>query len=191
MCSPVAHRDAEIDVRPTETPVETKVDRPKTPDVALKETTAEPSIHAEQRPSIRLPVKEENHDIKNMESSAAEALMTLAGQDNIIRHKSPGQVQPNIIRALQSMSSKYINDEPILKESEKIEMFSEIPTTDSEEESLEIRRLRYENSLRVIRLKMHLFNIRIRIFSTRESLRLNVIRLSHSKQIYIQMVIRK
>lgn len=41
------------------------------------------------------------------------------------------------------MAEKYINDEPILKEHEKIEMFSEIPSTDSEEESLEIRRLRY------------------------------------------------
>lgn len=88
-------------------------------------------------------VKEEMlPDIQKMESSAAEALMTLAGRDNIIRHRSPGPIQPNIIRALQTMSSKYINDEPILKENEKIEMFSEIPTTDSEEESLEIRRLR-------------------------------------------------
>lgn len=81
-------------------------------------------------------------DMQKMENSAAEALMTLAGRDNIIRHKSPGPIQPNIIRALQTMSLKYINDEPILKDNEKIEMFSEIPTTDSEEESLEIRRLR-------------------------------------------------
>ena len=89
--------------------------------------------------------KQESCDIQKMENSAAEALITLAGQDNIIRHRSPGPVQPNIIRALQTMSAKYINDEPILKESEKIEMFSEIPTTDSEEESLEIRRLRFVN----------------------------------------------
>ncbi|XP_034176391.2 SET domain containing 1 [Osmia lignaria lignaria] len=88
--------------------------------------------------------KQEPCDMQKMENSAAEALITLAGQDNIIRHRSPGPVQPNIIRALQTMSEKYINDEPILKESEKIEMFSEIPTTDSEEESLEIRRLRYQ-----------------------------------------------
>ncbi|XP_076749548.1 SET domain containing 1 isoform X1 [Xylocopa sonorina] len=88
--------------------------------------------------------KQESCDMQKMENSAAEALITLAGQDNIIRHRSPGPVQPNIIRALQTMSDKYINDEPILKESEKIEMFSEIPTTDSEEESLEIRRLRYQ-----------------------------------------------
>lgn len=88
--------------------------------------------------------KQESCDMQKMENSAAEALITLAGQDNIIRHRSPGPVQPNIIRALENMSGKYINDEPILKESEKIEMFSEIPTTDSEEESLEIRRLRYQ-----------------------------------------------
>lgn len=81
-------------------------------------------------------------DIQKMENSAAEALMTLAGRDNIIRHRSPGPIQPNIIRALQTMSARYINNEPILKDNEKIEMFSEIPTTDSEEESLEIRRLR-------------------------------------------------
>lgn len=81
-------------------------------------------------------------DMQKMENSAAEALMTLAGRDNIIRHRSPGSIQPNIIRALQTMSTRYINDDPILKDNEKIEMFSEIPTTDSEEESLEIRRLR-------------------------------------------------
>jgi len=93
--------------------------------------------------SIIIPIKEEVlPDMQKMENSAAEALMTLAGQDNIIRHRSPGPIEPNIIRALQTMSAKYINDEPILKENEKIEMFSEIPTTDSEEESLEIRRLR-------------------------------------------------
>jgi histone-lysine N-methyltransferase SETD1 len=93
-------------------------------------------------PLITLVKEEMLPDIQKMESSAAEALMTLAGRDNIIRHRSPGPIQPNIIRALQTMSAKYINDEPILKENEKIEMFSEIPTTDSEEESLEIRRLR-------------------------------------------------
>ncbi|KAH0558197.1 histone-lysine N-methyltransferase SETD1 [Cotesia glomerata] len=88
---------------------------------------------------------EPTRDIQKMENSAAEALMTLAGQDNIIRHKSPGPIQPNIIRAIESMSKKYINSEPILKEDEKIEMFSEIPSTDSEEEeSLAIRRLRYQ-----------------------------------------------
>lgn len=92
---------------------------------------------------LMVPGKQEPCDMQKMENSAAEALITLAGQDNIIRHRSPGPVQPNIIRVLQTMSEKYINDEPILKESEKIEMFSEIPTTDSEEESLEIRRLRF------------------------------------------------
>lgn len=91
-------------------------------------------------PIVTSVIKEET--LPDMESSAAEALMTLAGHDNIIRHRSPGPIQPNIIRALQTMSAKYINNEPILKENEKIEMFSEIPTTDSEEESLEIRRLR-------------------------------------------------
>lgn len=91
-------------------------------------------------PIVTSIIKEET--LPDMESSAAEALMTLAGHDNIIRHRSPGPIQPNIIRALQTMSAKYINNEPILKENEKIEMFSEIPTTDSEEESLEIRRLR-------------------------------------------------
>lgn len=96
--------------------------------------------------SLTMPGKQESHDMQKMENSAAEALITLAGQDNIIRHRSPGAVQPNIIRALQTMSAKYITDEPILKESEKIEMFSEIPTTDSEEESLEIRRLRFVQS---------------------------------------------
>ncbi|CAL1675357.1 unnamed protein product [Lasius platythorax] len=104
----------------------------------------ESQIEAKPVPAIT-PVKEEIlPDMQKMENSAAEALMTLAGRDNIIRHRSPGSIQPNIIRALQTMSAKYINDEPILKENEKIEMFSEIPTTDSEEESLEIRRLRYQ-----------------------------------------------
>ncbi|XP_066583254.1 histone-lysine N-methyltransferase SETD1 [Prorops nasuta] len=103
----------------------------------------EPAENDKENDTKQISVKEElQHDILKMESSAAEALITLAGQDNIIRHKSPGPMQPNIIRSLQTMSAKYINDEPILKESEKIEMFSEIPTTDSEEESLEIRRLR-------------------------------------------------
>lgn len=103
----------------------------------------ESQIEVKPAPMIISPVKDEMQtDIQKMENSAAEALMTLAGRDNIIRHRSPGPIQPNIIRALQMMSTKYINNEPILKESEKIEMFSEIPTTDSEEESLEIRRLR-------------------------------------------------
>lgn len=115
---------------------------------ALKITEEKESlVEAKPAPTIT-PVKEEVlPDIQKMENSAAEALMTLAGRDNIIRHRSPGSIQPNIIRALQTMSTKYINDEPILKENEKIEMFSEIPTTDSEEESLEIRRLRLVISL--------------------------------------------
>lgn len=100
--------------------------------------------------------KQESCDMQRKENSAAEALITLAGQDNIIRHRSPGPVQPNIIRTLQTMSAKYINDEPILKESEKIEMFSEIPTTDSEEESLEIRRLRFVTS-HIIYLNLYNF----------------------------------
>lgn len=109
--------------------------------------TEEKELQKEAKPAPKptaTPIKEEAlPDIQKMENSAAEALMTLAGQDNIIRHRSPGPLQPNIIRTLQTMSAKYINNEPILKENEKIEMFSEIPTTDSEEESLEIRRLRY------------------------------------------------
>ena len=103
----------------------------------------EDEIQKKVKSASVVPIKQEPCDIQKMENSAAEALITLAGQDNIIRHRSPGPVQPNIIRALQTMSAKYINDEPILKDSEKIEMFSEIPTTDSEEESLEIRRLRF------------------------------------------------
>lgn len=111
-------------------------------DVARLAKESEPLRDVKAAPTIS-PVKDEAQaDMQNMENSAAEALMTLAGRDNIIRHGSPGPVQPNIIRALQTMSAKYIDDEPILKESEKIDMFSEIPTTDSEEESLEIRRLR-------------------------------------------------
>lgn len=117
----------------------------------VEKDAATPTIDEEVQKKVNnthvIPVSgkpDTQQDIQRMESSAAEALITLAGQDNIIRHRSPGPVQPNIIRALQTMSSKYINDEPILKESEKIEMFSEIPTTDSEEESLEIRRLRYQ-----------------------------------------------
>lgn len=102
----------------------------------------ESQVEAKSAPTITSIKEEVLPDMQKMENSAAEALMTLAGRDNIIRHKSPGPIQPNIIRVLQTMSAKYINDEPILKENEKIEMFSEIPTTDSEEESLEIRRLR-------------------------------------------------
>nr|XP_012153816.1 PREDICTED: histone-lysine N-methyltransferase SETD1 isoform X2 [Megachile rotundata] len=118
--------------------------------VIVKEDTVTKDIEDETQKRVQsthilmIPGKQESCDMQKMENSAAEALITLAGQDNIIRHRSPGPVQPNIIRALQTMSAKYINDEPILKESEKIEMFSEIPTTDSEEESLEIRRLRYQ-----------------------------------------------
>lgn len=91
-----------------------------------------------------------------MESSAIEALISLAGQDTkppVPRVPSPVPVKPapvgtNIIRKLQTMSDRYINDEPILKESEKIEMFSEIPTSESEEEeSLEVRRLRCQAEL--------------------------------------------
>lgn len=105
--------------------------------------TEEKESQVEAKLAPIMPIKEEVlPDMQKMENSAAEALMTLAGRDNIIRHRSPGPIQPNIIRVLQTMSAKYINDEPILKENEKIEMFSEIPTTDSEEESLEIRRLR-------------------------------------------------
>ncbi|XP_003399301.1 histone-lysine N-methyltransferase SETD1 [Bombus terrestris] len=110
----------------------------------METKNVEDEIQRKVKSTSVAPGKQEPCDIQKMENSAAEALITLAGQDNIIRHRSPGPVQPNIIRALQTMSAKYINDEPILKESEKIEMFSEIPTTDSEEESLEIRRLRYQ-----------------------------------------------
>ncbi|XP_031847043.1 SET domain containing 1 [Nomia melanderi] len=121
----------------------------KKPRVVIKDTEVkvaedETEDAAETMYIATAPVKQEPRDMQKMENSAAEALITLAGQDNIIRHRSPGPLEPNIIRALQTMSAKYINDEPILKESEKIEMFSEIPTTDSEEESLEIRRLRYQ-----------------------------------------------
>ncbi|XP_023288226.1 histone-lysine N-methyltransferase SETD1A isoform X2 [Orussus abietinus] len=125
-----------------------KFDRPKTPDVDICKLKQNASNEVHELTNVesvkRAPIKDEIQEIQKMESSAAEALMTLAGQDNIIRHRSPGSIQPNIIRTLQSLSAKYINDEPILKESEKIEMFSEIPTTDSEEESLEIRRLRFQ-----------------------------------------------
>jgi len=118
----------------------------RTLDKEVKDTsiTEDKGTQSDMKPVIiTSAIKEEVlPDIQKMENSAAEALMTLAGHDNIIRHKSPGPIQPNIIRALQTMSAKYINDEPILKDNEKIEMFSEIPTTDSEEESLEIRRLR-------------------------------------------------
>ena len=48
------------------------------------------------------------------------------------------------------MSDRYIDDVPILTESEKIEMFSEIPTTDSEEESLEVKRLKYAAKLIIL-----------------------------------------
>ncbi|KAG5341184.1 SET1 methyltransferase, partial [Acromyrmex charruanus] len=121
----------------------------RTLDKEVKDTskiTEDKGTQSDMKPVIiTSAIKEEMlPDIQKMENSAAEALMTLAGHDNIIRHKSPGPIQPNIIRALQTMSAKYINDEPILKDNEKIEMFSEIPTTDSEEESLEIRRLRYQ-----------------------------------------------
>jgi len=119
----------------------------RTLDKEVKDTskiTEDKGTQSDMKPVITTSaIKEEVlPDIQKMENSAAEALMTLAGHDNIIRHKSPGPIQPNIIRALQTMSAKYINNEPILKDNEKIEMFSEIPTTDSEEESLEIRRLR-------------------------------------------------
>lgn len=111
-------------------------------DVSRVTEEKESQVEAKPIPTITSVKEEILPDMQKMENSAAEALMTLAGRDNIIRHTSPGPIQPNIIRALQTMSAKYINDEPILKENEKIEMFSEIPTTDSEEESLEIRRLR-------------------------------------------------
>ncbi|KAK0095871.1 hypothetical protein PV326_007174 [Microctonus aethiopoides] len=123
-----------------------------TPSTSPKsERPTTPNIKTETSQIGLISFKEEPKDIEKMENSAAEALITLAGQDNIIRHKSPSKIEPNIIRTLETLSSKYINDEPILKESEKIEMFSEIPTTDSEEESLEIRRLRYraESELRL------------------------------------------
>lgn len=125
---------------------EEKLETLKPIDVNANKPRLEQDVQQKMNTYIgKLPQKEEiQQDMKKMESSAAEALITLAGQDNIIRHRSPGPIEPNIIRALQTMSAKYINDEPILKESEKIEMFSEIPTTDSEEESLEIRRLRFQ-----------------------------------------------
>ncbi|XP_033216334.1 histone-lysine N-methyltransferase SETD1 isoform X2 [Belonocnema kinseyi] len=121
---------------------EARIERLKTPESKFR--VAE-TASANIEDLSMVPVKEEARDMQNMESSAAEALMSLAGgQDNIISPKSPGLVQPNIIRTLESMSNKYINDEPILQDSEKIEMFSEVPSTDSEEESLEVRRLRYQ-----------------------------------------------
>ncbi|XP_043250324.1 histone-lysine N-methyltransferase SETD1 isoform X1 [Colletes gigas] len=121
-------------------------EKPRTISVDVKVKNVQDETESDVKSTFAsvVPVKQEPRDMQKMENSAAEALITLAGQDNIIRHRSPGPLQPNIIRALQTMSAKYINDEPILKESEKIEMFSEIPTTDSEEESLEIRRLRYQ-----------------------------------------------
>lgn len=98
------------------------------------------------------------NDISNMENSAVEALISLASQDSGVskppvvatRLVSPivAAAYPlpdaNHIRKLQHLSDKYITNEPLLKESEKIEMFSEIPTTDSEEEeSLLAKRRRY------------------------------------------------
>lgn len=109
------------------------------------------TIKIEQEP---LPDRAVPHDIRNMETSAIEALISLAGQDNKMMTRLPSPppifatpqppppvVNSNIIRTIQHMSDRYITNEPILKDSEKIEMFSEIPT-DSEEESLEIRRMR-------------------------------------------------
>lgn len=122
---------------------EEKFEKVRTVDEDVETKNVEDEIQKKVKGISITSGKQEPCDMQKMENSAAEALITLAGQDNIIRHRSPGPVQPNIIRALQTMSAKYINDEPILKESEKIEMFSEIPTTDSEEESLEIRRLRF------------------------------------------------
>ncbi|XP_046740317.1 histone-lysine N-methyltransferase SETD1 isoform X2 [Diprion similis] len=148
--SPIMDRETkdESRVRTAETEVERRVDQPPTSDTLVDKLNPESSVQPQKtvKPDIvtTSPIKEENRDIQKMESSAAEALMALAGQDNIIRHKSPGPLQPNIIRTLQTLSDKYINNEPILKESEKIDMFSEIPTTDSEEESLEIRRIRFQ-----------------------------------------------
>lgn len=124
----------------------------------MEKKNVEDEIQRKVKSTLVTPGKQEPCDIQKMENSAAEALITLAGQDNIIRHRSPGPVQPNIIRALQTMSAKYINDEPILKESEKIEMFSEIPTTDSEEESLEIRRLR---CVKLLTINLNLIKIKI------------------------------
>ena len=104
-----------------------------------------------------------------MESSAIEALMALASDSKsllrspMILHQQPQPLlpppppppppppqqifvspinDPSIIKELQGMSDRYINNEPLLKESEKIEMFSEVPTSDSDEESLEVKRLR-------------------------------------------------
>lgn len=149
--SPVAEGETkeEIITKPAKLEQEKIAERPSTPDIRVLDKIRAPSPELESQNEVKVeiidkpPVKEENNrDIQKMESSAAEALMALAGHDNIIRHKSPGPVQLNIIRTLQTLSDKYINNEPLLKDSEKIEMFSEIPTTDSEEESLEIRRIR-------------------------------------------------
>lgn len=143
-CSPL--RETIKDEETTVAAVDNKYERPKTPDIDVDKLKAAAGYSNENYNNIKeMFVKSELQDIQRKESSAAEALISLAGQDNIIRHTSPvGQVQPNIIRVLETMSTRYINNEPILKEDEKIEMFSEIPTTDSEEESLEIRRLRYQ-----------------------------------------------
>lgn len=151
LVSPVGYENLKEEERTSEKlPIaeqNTFVDVCRTLDKEMKDMSSvveEKELQSEVKsaPIITLVKEEMLPDIQKMENSAAEALMTLAGRDNIIRHRSPGPIQPNIIRTLQTMSAKYINDEPILKENEKIEMFSEIPTTDSEEESLEIRRLR-------------------------------------------------
>ncbi|XP_011150293.1 histone-lysine N-methyltransferase SETD1 [Harpegnathos saltator] len=149
LTSPVRHekiKEEEIISEKSSIPEEKPFEVSRNVDKETKDTAkfvkeSEPQREVKPMPTIS-PVKDEIQ--ADMENSAAEALMTLAGRDNIIRHESPGPIQPNIIRALQTMSAKYIDNEPILKESEKIEMFSEFPTTDSEEESLEIRRLRYQ-----------------------------------------------
>lgn len=148
--SPITDGETKDDSRfkSEDTEVVRRTDRPPTPGSRVDKSRSDsPVLQKVGKPDLNLSkstIKADPRDIQKMESSAAEALMALAGHDNIIRHKSPGPLQPNIIRTLQTLSDKYINDEPILKESEKIDMFSEIPTTDSEEESLEIRRIRFQ-----------------------------------------------
>lgn len=92
-----------------------------------------------------------------METSAIEALISLAGQDNKMMTRLPSPpkmfappppIDSSMIRTIQDMSQRFITTEPILKESEKMEIFSEVPAV-SEEESLEIRRIRWVIKLSV------------------------------------------
>ncbi|EFN77371.1 Histone-lysine N-methyltransferase SETD1B, partial [Harpegnathos saltator] len=112
LTSPVRHekiKEEEIISEKSSIPEEKPFEVSRNVDKETKDTAkfvkeSEPQREVKPMPTIS-PVKDEIQ--ADMENSAAEALMTLAGRDNIIRHESPGPIQPNIIRALQTMSAKY------------------------------------------------------------------------------------